>query len=78
MMWIVLLIVALILASPPMSRAQGQETCEDKLRSTRIYADALGKARNRQEVEAAQAISDLLKRIDTLNTQIEQMLRKKE
>lgn len=46
-------------------RAQ-ESTCEDKLRATRVYADALLKSRNRQEAESAQAISDLLKRVDSL------------
>jgi hypothetical protein len=77
MIWAALL--AFLLAATLHASAQEPgSSCEDKLRATRVYADAMLKNRNRQEAEAAQAIADLLKRVDGLQAQLEMLMKSRQ
>ena len=72
---IFLLPISLLLAVP--TEAQ-QPACEDNLRASRVYLDQLLRSRQRQETDAAQAVADLLKRVDMLQAQIDMLLKQRE
>jgi hypothetical protein len=55
-----------------------QATCEDQLRTARVALDQLVASRTRGETDAAQVISRLLKQIETLQTQIDLILKGKD
>ena len=71
-------ILAIILAALPSIVWAQQPACEDNLRASRIYLDQLLRGRQRQETDAAQAIADLMKRVDSLQTQIDILLKQRE
>lgn len=50
--------------------AQAPPSCEDQVRTLRVYGESLANARGRQELEAAQAISNLLRQLDALRAEL--------
>lgn len=47
------------------------QACEDRSRELAVYADAVARARNRTEAEAAKAIADLVKANEALRAELE-------
>ena len=58
------------LAGPVPASAQAPPSCEDQLRAVRVYAETLANVRQRVELDAAQTISTLLKRIEQLQAEV--------
>ena len=67
-----LLLVLLLAAGMPFeATAQAPRPCEDQLRATRILAERYALSRQRSEIEAAQAMADLMKQRDILRAQVQ-------
>ena len=56
---------------PFKATAQAPRPCEDQLRATRILAERYALSRQRAEIEAAQAMADLMKQRDLLRAQVQ-------
>ena len=55
---------------PRGATAQAPPSCEDSLRTVRVYAETLVNVRQRIELDAAQTIATLLKRIEQLQAEV--------
>ena len=55
---------------PRGATAQAPSSCEDSLRTVRVYADTLANVRQRIELDAAQTIAALLKRVEGLQAEV--------
>ena len=55
---------------PRGATAQAPSSCEDSLRTVRVYAETLVNVRQRIELDAAQTIATLLKRIEQLQAEV--------
>ena len=62
--------VALLLYSF-VSLGSAQTPCEDSVRTLRILAEQYAASRQRTEIEAAQTIAGLMKRIETLQAELD-------
>jgi len=70
-LWGSLLIAGFCAFSPVGALAQPPPlSCEDQLRTVRVYADTLSNVRQRIELDAAQTIATLLKRIEQLQAEV--------
>ena len=58
--------VSLLAFGQPLAPA----TCEDNLRTLRVLVEQYAQSRQRQEIEAAQAVSGLLKQVDVLQQRV--------
>ena len=67
-------IVLLLLPVPVIA----QTPCEDRVRELAVYADTLGRARSRAEIDGAKVIADLLKERDELRKEVERLRKGKE
>ena len=74
MRWLVAALMLLVLPVP----LAAQTPCEDRVRELAVYADALGRARSRAEIDGAKAIADLLKERDDLRKEVERLRKGKE
>ena len=68
----------LMLLLPQESTGQPPLSCEDQLRTLRIYAETVANARTRHEVEAAQALAGLVKRVETLQAELARLKQENE
>ena len=62
--------VFLAVILPLGATAQSPPSCEDSLRTVRVYAETLANVRQRVELDAAQTIAALLKRIEQLQAEV--------
>ena len=70
---LVVLVAALI--SFPLSASLAQsplDACQDQLRGVRVYAERLGKSKQADDLDAAQAIAALIKQVEALRAEVEQ------
>lgn len=71
------LLLALVFSISLAGRISAQApTCEDRTRELAIYADAVARARNRTEAEAAKTIAELVKANEALRAQLEALGKK--
>ena len=72
--WIAgLLGAALLLVPGSASLAQSPlEACQDQLRGVRVYAERLGKSKQADDLDAAQAIAALIKQVEAIRAELEQ------
>ncbi len=68
---IVLLACVLLLAAPAGAQSP-LDACQDQLRGMRVYADRLGKSKQADDLDAAQAIAVLIKQVEALRADLEQ------
>ena len=73
----VLMVCVVLLVLAPVS-AWAQTPCEDRVRELAVYADTLGRARSRAEIDGAKVIADLLKERDELRKEVERLRKGKE
>ena len=72
--WMALVMVCVLSPLPVIA----QTACEDRVRELVVYADTLGRARSRAEIDGAKAIADLLKERDELRKEVERLRKGKE
>ena len=73
-----LALAALLMLLLPQESTGQPLSCEDQLRALRIYAETVANARTRHEVEAAQALAGLVKRVETLQAELARLKQENE
>ena len=74
MIWYALFVLLLTAGS---ALAQ-QPSCEDQLRTVKVALDQVQASRARGETDAAQVISKLIRQIESLHNQVQQLTKPKE
>ena len=61
----------LLLAPAPLAQSP-LDACQDQLRGIRVYAERLGKSKQADDLDAAQAIAALIKQVEAMRAELEQ------